>query len=146
MLAENTSTHLSPGQVEAMLRNVVSRHLTKLERIALAAKSAPGFASRFVDVAAVTPRHESHDRKASAAAARASSPIGTNRFNRKVRNVLIRVSPGEVAIPQAGYTALSMPYRKAIVFQPISIFATLGSLEMCKEVRRLGTLPARLTS
>ncbi len=43
MLAENPNTQLSPGQVEAMLRNVVNRRLTKLERIALAAKGAPGF-------------------------------------------------------------------------------------------------------
>lgn len=43
MLAENANTQLSPGQVDAMLRAVVERHLTKLERIALAAKNTPGF-------------------------------------------------------------------------------------------------------
>jgi hypothetical protein len=43
MLAENANAPLSSGQVDAMLRAVVGRHLTKLERIAFAAKSAPGF-------------------------------------------------------------------------------------------------------
>ena len=43
MLAENTDLHLSRSQTETMLGAVVERHLTKLERVALAAKSAPGF-------------------------------------------------------------------------------------------------------
>jgi hypothetical protein len=43
MLAENANAQLSTGQVDAMLRAVVERHLTKLERVALAANSAPGF-------------------------------------------------------------------------------------------------------
>jgi len=41
MLAENTE--LSRSQIETMLGAVVERHLAKLERLALAAKSAPGF-------------------------------------------------------------------------------------------------------
>ena len=43
MLAENADLHLSRYQIETMLAAVVERHLTKLERVALAAKSAPGF-------------------------------------------------------------------------------------------------------
>jgi len=43
MLAENTDLHLSSSQIETMLCAVVQRHLTKLERVALAAKSVPGF-------------------------------------------------------------------------------------------------------
>ncbi|MEH2506376.1 DNA-binding transcriptional ArsR family regulator [Bradyrhizobium sp. AZCC 1578] len=43
MLAENADLHLSRSQIETMLGAVVERHLTKLERVALAAKSAPGF-------------------------------------------------------------------------------------------------------
>jgi integrase len=41
MLAENAD--LSRSQIETMLGAVVERHLAKLERVALAAKSAPGF-------------------------------------------------------------------------------------------------------
>jgi integrase len=43
MLAENTDLQLSRSQIETMLGAVVDRHTAKLERIALAAKSAPGF-------------------------------------------------------------------------------------------------------
>jgi integrase len=43
MLAENANLQLSKGQVQAMLRAVVDRHLAKLERVAAAAKSSPGF-------------------------------------------------------------------------------------------------------
>ena len=43
MLAENTDLHLSRSQIETMLGAVVERHLTKLDRVALAAKSASGF-------------------------------------------------------------------------------------------------------
>jgi hypothetical protein len=43
MLAETTSTQLFPEQISAMLRNVVNRHLTKLDRIVLAAKTVAGF-------------------------------------------------------------------------------------------------------
>ncbi|WP_108518752.1 DUF6538 domain-containing protein [Bradyrhizobium algeriense] len=43
MLAENTDLHLTPSQIDTMLRAVVERHLTKLEKVALAAKSALGF-------------------------------------------------------------------------------------------------------
>jgi hypothetical protein len=41
MLAENAD--LSRSQIETMLGAVVERHLAKLDRVALAAKSAPGF-------------------------------------------------------------------------------------------------------
>src|SRR5882724_1065533 len=41
MLAENAD--LSRSQIETMLGAVVERHLAKLERVALAAKSTPGF-------------------------------------------------------------------------------------------------------
>ena len=41
MLAENTDLQLSRSQIEPMLGAVVDRHTAKLERIALAAKSAP---------------------------------------------------------------------------------------------------------
>ena len=43
MLAENADLHLSRSQIETMLGAVVERQLTKLERVALAAKSAFGF-------------------------------------------------------------------------------------------------------
>ena len=43
MLAENADLHLSQSQLETMLGAVVERHLTKLERVALAAKCASGF-------------------------------------------------------------------------------------------------------
>lgn len=43
MLAENADLHLSSSQIETMLCAVVQRHMSKLERVALAAKSAPGF-------------------------------------------------------------------------------------------------------
>jgi integrase len=43
MLAENADLHLSRSQIETMLSAVVERHLTKLERVALAAKNASGF-------------------------------------------------------------------------------------------------------
>jgi hypothetical protein len=43
MLAENTDLHLSRSQIETMLGAVVERHLTKLDRVALAAKTAAGF-------------------------------------------------------------------------------------------------------
>jgi hypothetical protein len=43
MLAENADLRLSRSQIETMLCAVVEGHLTKLERVALAAKSAPGF-------------------------------------------------------------------------------------------------------
>lgn len=43
MLAENADLHLSSSQIDTMLRAVVQRHLSKLERVALAAKNAPGF-------------------------------------------------------------------------------------------------------
>jgi hypothetical protein len=43
MLADGDDPNLSKSQIETMLRGVIDPHLTKLERIALAAKSAPGF-------------------------------------------------------------------------------------------------------
>jgi integrase len=43
MLAEKTDLQLSSSQIETMLRAVVDGHLTKLERVALAAKSSSGF-------------------------------------------------------------------------------------------------------
>ncbi|WP_143046871.1 hypothetical protein [Bradyrhizobium erythrophlei] len=43
MLAEDANLHLPPSQIETMLQGVVSRHLAKLERVALAAKCARGF-------------------------------------------------------------------------------------------------------
>lgn len=43
MLAENADLHLSSSQIETMLCAVVQRHMTKLERVAAAAKSAFGF-------------------------------------------------------------------------------------------------------
>jgi hypothetical protein len=43
MLAENADLHLSRSQIETMLGAVVERQLTKLDRVALAAKSAAGF-------------------------------------------------------------------------------------------------------
>jgi hypothetical protein len=43
MLAETSNLHLSPSQIETMLSAVIERQLTKLERVALVAKNAPGF-------------------------------------------------------------------------------------------------------
>jgi hypothetical protein len=43
MLAEQTDLHLSRSQIETMLSAVVERQLTKLERVALAAKNGFGF-------------------------------------------------------------------------------------------------------
>lgn len=43
MLADTTDLHLSGSQIETMLRGVVDKHLTKLERVAHAAKTSPGF-------------------------------------------------------------------------------------------------------
>ncbi|MDB5627521.1 MAG: hypothetical protein JWR73_3323 [Tardiphaga sp.] len=43
MFAEAAEPHLSGSQIEAMLHAVVDAHLSKLERVALAAKSGPGF-------------------------------------------------------------------------------------------------------
>jgi integrase len=43
MLADSADLHLSRSQIETMLRGVVDGHLTKLDRVAFAAKSAPGF-------------------------------------------------------------------------------------------------------
>jgi hypothetical protein len=43
MLADGADPHLSRSQIETMLHAVVERHLAKLERVAFAAKSAPGF-------------------------------------------------------------------------------------------------------
>jgi len=43
MLADSNSLDLSASQIETMLRAVVDKQLAKLERVALAAKSAPGF-------------------------------------------------------------------------------------------------------
>ena len=42
MLADGTD-QLSRSQIETMLGAVVQRQLTKLERVALVAKNAPGF-------------------------------------------------------------------------------------------------------
>jgi hypothetical protein len=42
MLAESADLHLSRSQIETMLRGVVDTHLTKLERVAHAAKNSPG--------------------------------------------------------------------------------------------------------
>ena len=43
MLSEPTDLHLSRSQIETMLGAVVERHLTKLEQVALAAKSSFNF-------------------------------------------------------------------------------------------------------
>lgn len=43
MLADAADPHLTRSQIETMLHAVVEKQLTKLERVALAAKSAPGF-------------------------------------------------------------------------------------------------------
>jgi integrase len=43
MLADSADPHLSGSQIETMLRGVVDGHLTKLDRVAFAAKCAPGF-------------------------------------------------------------------------------------------------------
>ncbi|WP_454620457.1 DUF6538 domain-containing protein [Bradyrhizobium cenepequi] len=43
MFADGDDPNLSRSQIETMLRGVVDRHLTKLDRVAFAAKSAPGF-------------------------------------------------------------------------------------------------------
>jgi hypothetical protein len=43
MLADSASLDLSPSQIETMLRAVVASHLTKLERVSLAAKGDPDF-------------------------------------------------------------------------------------------------------
>ncbi|MBB4427611.1 integrase [Bradyrhizobium sp. CIR48] len=43
MLADTEDLHLSGSQIETMLRGVVDKHLTKLERVAHAAKTSPGF-------------------------------------------------------------------------------------------------------
>jgi hypothetical protein len=43
MLADTADLHLSRSQIDAMLHAVVDAHLVKLERVALAAKSGPGF-------------------------------------------------------------------------------------------------------
>ncbi|MDA9523851.1 hypothetical protein XI06_27120 [Bradyrhizobium sp. CCBAU 11434] len=43
MLADGADPHLTRSQIETMLHAVVEKHLAKLERVALAAKSGPGF-------------------------------------------------------------------------------------------------------
>ncbi|MDI4235551.1 hypothetical protein OZ411_22340 [Bradyrhizobium sp. Arg237L] len=43
MLADSDDPNLTRSQIETMLHGVVDRHLTKLERVALAAKGVPGF-------------------------------------------------------------------------------------------------------
>ncbi|MGJ5202889.1 DUF6538 domain-containing protein [Bradyrhizobium sp. HKCCYLR20261] len=43
MLADGSDPHLTQSQIETMLRAVVDRHLTKLELVALAAKTDPDF-------------------------------------------------------------------------------------------------------
>jgi integrase len=43
MLADSADLHLSRSQIETMLRDVLEGHLAKLDRVALAAKAAPGF-------------------------------------------------------------------------------------------------------
>ncbi|KPF96146.1 hypothetical protein IP86_17085 [Rhodopseudomonas sp. AAP120] len=43
MLAESADPTLSKSQIDAMLRTVVDRHLTKLDRVALVAKGSTGF-------------------------------------------------------------------------------------------------------
>jgi hypothetical protein len=43
MLAESADPTLSKSQIDAMLRTVVDRHLTKLDRVALVAKGFTGF-------------------------------------------------------------------------------------------------------
>ncbi len=43
MLADAAEFHLSRSQIDAMLHAVVDAHLVKLERVALADKSGPGF-------------------------------------------------------------------------------------------------------
>ncbi|MBB4260519.1 MULTISPECIES: DUF6538 domain-containing protein [unclassified Bradyrhizobium] len=43
MLADSADLHLSRSQIETMLRGVVDTHLTKLDRVAHAAKNASGF-------------------------------------------------------------------------------------------------------
>ncbi|MET4072594.1 hypothetical protein ABID58_007423 [Bradyrhizobium sp. S3.2.6] len=43
MLADSFDPHLSKSQIETMLRRVVDTHLTKLERVAHAAKNSPVF-------------------------------------------------------------------------------------------------------
>ncbi|SFJ32640.1 DUF6538 domain-containing protein [Bradyrhizobium sp. cf659] len=43
MLAESADLNLSRSQIETMLRGVVDKHLTKLDRVAHAAKSSAGF-------------------------------------------------------------------------------------------------------
>lgn len=43
MLADGADPHLSRSQIETMLHAVVHRHMAKLDRVALAAKSAPEF-------------------------------------------------------------------------------------------------------
>lgn len=43
MLAESADLNLSRSQIETMLRGVVDKHLTKLDRVAHAAKSSPAF-------------------------------------------------------------------------------------------------------
>ncbi|WP_369725725.1 DUF6538 domain-containing protein [Bradyrhizobium sp. LLZ17] len=43
MLADGADPHLSRSQIETMLHGVVHRHLAKLDRVALAAKSSPDF-------------------------------------------------------------------------------------------------------
>jgi hypothetical protein len=40
---ENAEMHLTPPQVDGLLRNVVTTHLNKLERLSAAAKSFPEF-------------------------------------------------------------------------------------------------------
>nr|WP_145987041.1 tyrosine-type recombinase/integrase [Bradyrhizobium vignae] len=43
MFADGADPHLTRSQIETMLHAVVDRHLAKLDRVALAAKSGPGF-------------------------------------------------------------------------------------------------------
>lgn len=43
MLADSADPHLSGSQIETMLRGIVDGHLSKLDRVAFAAKCAPGF-------------------------------------------------------------------------------------------------------
>lgn len=43
MLADGPDPHLTKSQIETMLHAVVDGHLAKLDRVAFAAKSSPGF-------------------------------------------------------------------------------------------------------
>jgi len=68
MLAENTDLHLSSSQIETMLCAVVQLHLTKLERVALAAKlpseRAPWHAVRHMYEIGRAPENRQHPDRA----------------------------------------------------------------------------------